>query len=243
MTLFESVVDEYEAGRPGYPASIFDALEPLEGSLVVEGGAGTGIATRDLLRRGATVVAVDPGANMLIRALSTEPRPVAVLADAARIPMSDSSADVVCFAQSWHWLDPETRVNEMRRVLRVGGRWAGWWNHARADHEPWFNRYWDAVEATCPGVSRTLRDHDFVSEIASTAGFGDVDAHRVWWTRHLTIDAWLSEVRSLSYVSALRADTRGELVGRLASIVEDRFPDGNMELIFRTDLSIVQRVG
>src|SRR3954451_13521718 len=58
---FDSVVGLYDRGRPRYPRAIFDALEPLAGTRIVEGGAGTGIATRQLTARGANVVAVDVG--------------------------------------------------------------------------------------------------------------------------------------------------------------------------------------
>jgi 16S rRNA A1518/A1519 N6-dimethyltransferase RsmA/KsgA/DIM1 with predicted DNA glycosylase/AP lyase activity len=59
MVTFATVVDEYDTGRPGYPAGVYDALGPLAGAVVLEGGAGTGIATRALLDRGAHVVPFD----------------------------------------------------------------------------------------------------------------------------------------------------------------------------------------
>jgi hypothetical protein len=52
MVSFDAVADEYDRERPGYPEVIYDALEPLPDGLVVEGGAGTGIATRALVDRG-----------------------------------------------------------------------------------------------------------------------------------------------------------------------------------------------
>lgn len=59
MSAFDPIAEEYDGGRPGYPDALFDALEPLDGELVLEGGAGTGIATRSLLRRGARVFPFD----------------------------------------------------------------------------------------------------------------------------------------------------------------------------------------
>jgi len=47
----------------GHPDGVYQALEdaagPLAGKLVLEGGAGTGIATRQLAARGTRIVAVD----------------------------------------------------------------------------------------------------------------------------------------------------------------------------------------
>ena len=70
VTSFDSVADAYDRARPEYPHGVFDALEPLAGRRVLEGGAGTGIATRALLRRGASVVPFDVGVEMLRRATS-----------------------------------------------------------------------------------------------------------------------------------------------------------------------------
>jgi hypothetical protein len=72
MTSFDAVADEYEVGRPGYPEAVYDALEPLAEALVLEGGAGTGIATRALLERGARVVSFDVGRSVLIRNLARD---------------------------------------------------------------------------------------------------------------------------------------------------------------------------
>ncbi|MFC7718341.1 class I SAM-dependent methyltransferase [Nonomuraea recticatena] len=70
--VFDRVADAYDAGRPGYPDELFRALSevsgvPLAGATVVDVGAGTGISSRALRARGARVVAVDPGREMLAR--------------------------------------------------------------------------------------------------------------------------------------------------------------------------------
>lgn len=133
MPSFDPVVDAYDAARPSYPDDVYDALGPLRGLLVLEGGAGTGIATRALASRGARVVAYDIGVAMLARAVARSPGLPAVVADGARLPFRDGCADLICFAQSWHWLAAEQRRSEVARVLHPGGRWAAWWSHATAD--------------------------------------------------------------------------------------------------------------
>lgn len=131
MTSFDPIAKEYEAGRPDYPDAVFDALEPLDGELVLEGGAGSGIATRALLKRGARVIPFDVGEQILKRAVSRSAGLAAVVADGAALPFRDMCADTICFAQSWHWLDERSGCQEAARVPRPGGRWAGWWSHVR----------------------------------------------------------------------------------------------------------------
>ena len=133
VTLFGRVACEYDAARPAYPDALFDALGPVVNLRVLDVGAGTGLATRPFLQRGALVVAIEPEANLLARAVEHTPTLAAVIADGTRLPLRDRCVDLVCFAQSWHWLHPDTRTGEVARVLHPGGRWAGWWSHARAD--------------------------------------------------------------------------------------------------------------
>lgn len=236
MPLFDEVVDDYEDGRPGYPARLFEAIGPLRGRLVVEGGAGTGIATRRLQDAGATVVAIDNGPRMLGRAVAMRPGTLAVVADAATLPIASGYADLAAFAQSWHWLDPAARCQEVARVLRHGGRWAAWWNHSRADGEEWYDRYWDAIEHFCPVADRSQRDLDWGADVASSGLFGDVLAEQIPWTREVDAGAWVQELKSFSYVAALPADVRRDLVEQVRDVLHEHCPSGQLAVRYRTDL-------
>jgi hypothetical protein len=50
-----------------------------------------------------------------------------VFADGAAMPFGDRCADVLCFADSWYWLEEDRRATEPARVLAtvVGGRHGG----------------------------------------------------------------------------------------------------------------------
>ena len=138
---FDALVDAYDAGRPTYPNELYDAIErlahPLRQAAVIEIGAGTGIATRALLQRGARVFAVDIGEQMLRRLRTRTPGQPAVLGTANALPFADASADLVCAAQAWHWVDVDRAGPEVRRVLRPGGALAVWWNNVTADGQQW----------------------------------------------------------------------------------------------------------
>src|ERR1700684_3766500 len=92
---FDPVAADYDAGRPGYPDGLFTALEettgPLAGALVLDAGAGTGIATRQLAARGARAIALDIGEQMLRRALARSPDMNCLLADGNAIPIRSES--------------------------------------------------------------------------------------------------------------------------------------------------------
>jgi SAM-dependent methyltransferase len=234
MVSFDGVVDEYDTGRPSYPAAIYDALGPLAGRLVIEGGAGTGIATRQLVERGATVVPVDLGPALLRRAASRISGLTPVIADGAVLPFRDACADLVCFAQSWHWLDERTRCGETARVLRRGGRWAGWWSHARADGAPWFDNYWSLIEAACPAARRSQRDTDWGTGIEASGLFTAAERVVVPWLREVSIDTWMTDAASHSYIAALSSGDRSALLNGLAGLVRRRFPDGALQVPYET---------
>lgn len=231
---FDGVADEYDAARPSYPAAVFDGLGPLDGRRVLDVGAGSGIATRELSARGAAVVAVDAGAEILRRAVARTPGLPALVADGARLPVRDGSVDLVCCAQSWHWLDPDRRVAEVNRALRAGGLWAAWWSHARADDETWFDSYWRVIERSCPGTHRGQRDTDWGATIDDPARFQLHDRIIVRWVRHITVEDWLTDQSSHSYVAALTPDARALLLGDLRDIVDARFPDAEMSVPYET---------
>ncbi|MDX6217440.1 MAG: hypothetical protein QOG99_3024, partial [Frankiales bacterium] len=113
---FEDVVEDYDAARPHYPAALYDALGPLGECL--ELGAGTGIASVELARRGSLIVS-DLGPRMLARGLDKHSCP-AVVCRAEALPFADDVFDTVCGAQMWHWTS-EPAAQEVVRVLRRGG--------------------------------------------------------------------------------------------------------------------------
>lgn len=234
VVAFETVADEYDRGRPSYPSGVYDVLGALDGLSVLDVGAGTGIATRQLLERGAQVIALDAGERMLTRAVANAPGLPAVVADGVCLPIRRQSVDLVCFAQSWHWLDPATRVQEAHRVLRDGGRWAGWWSHARADSERWFDDYWSVIEASCPGTHRDQRDTDWGSTIDVPALFTVDRRVVVPWTRSIPTEDWLADQASHSYVAGLDAAARRELLAQLRSILDGEFLTGVMAVRYET---------
>lgn len=237
--LFDGVVEAYDQGRPEYPPGVYEALAPLDRRLVLEGGAGTGIATRQLRGRGASVVPFDLGPAILRRALERTPGLPGVIADGASLPFRDRCADLVCFAQSWHWLDPAQRCGEAARVLRATGRWAGWWSHARADGQVWFDRYWSVIESATVG-RREHRDTDWGVELDRSGLFDVSPRITVPWTRELLVETFLAEVSSYSYVSTLAQADRQELLAVVDDDVRGAFPSGLMEVDYQTWLWIAR---
>jgi SAM-dependent methyltransferase len=243
--LFDHVTREYEQGRPRYPDDVFDAIEaavgPLAGQVVIEGGAGTGIATRQLASRGPRLVSFDLSRPMLDRARRPDAPPL-VVADGATLPFRSGSAHLLCFAQAWHWLDAERASAEAARVLRPGGAWAAWWTHAWPDGEPWFEAYRVLLDRVCPAYGWHWREHDWGATLGAREAFAEPVATAVRWVRTMTVESFLIGMRSQSAVAALPADTHSVLMADTEALLRDTFGDQPWPVDHETTIWIAPRL-
>jgi SAM-dependent methyltransferase len=245
-SLFDPLVDAYDAARPTYPDRVFDDLErlagrPIAGADVVEVGAGTGIATRRLLERGARVFPLDIGPAMLGRLRDRTPGIPAALGDGEALPLRSGVADLVCYAQAWHWMRVPVAAAEAVRVLRPGGALAVWWNDVEAEDQTWWQRQQDRLEAMSPGYTRGYRtSRPYADELRWTGQFTEVVTLGGRWTRRLDIDTYLTWMRSKSYVAAIGDQEEDFLEAERRSILR-AFPDGIVEEPFSTLLVVARR--
>jgi ubiquinone/menaquinone biosynthesis C-methylase UbiE len=251
-SVFDSAAGEYDAARPAYPDGVFTELAgrtgPLAGLLTLDWGAGTGIASRQLAARGARVVSLDIGERMLAMAKARSPRSACVLADGNQMPARPAVADLVTFAQSWHWFDQPQAAAEVARVLKPGGHWAAWWNGVHAEEEPWFADYEDLLIASCPGYGRQRhRDEHFAPVwtdhmVAAQGRMDPAGTAVVPWTRRVPAADWITGERSKSYFIELEPDVREDVLGQAAKIITGRFPDGQMTVGYVTRLVLARKL-
>lgn len=240
---FDSVADQYDEARPSYPPALFDAIEelagrPLKASRVIDVGAGTGIATRLLRERGARVTAVEPGPGMAARLHRAAPDVPLVRALGDALPFADGCADLVTYAQVWHWTDPARSVPEALRVLRPGGALALWWNVPDAD-VPWIAAQDERVRRWADDAHHGA--HSTTGRARYLPAAVDRTERRVAWTRRVTLDTHLANLGSHSVFR-----TRGERAA--ADFLADEraelltlFPDGTVEETYVVELTVTVR--
>ncbi|MEU0566534.1 class I SAM-dependent methyltransferase [Nonomuraea sp. NPDC005983] len=131
--LFDADADSYRSSRPGYPQQVYELLEQAgalrPGAHVLEIGAGSGQATCELLARGTRVCAVELGANFAARLRAEfNDRPLTVIeGDFDSLARLRADFDLAVCASSLHWLDRDTALWKIGRLLRPTGWIAAWW--------------------------------------------------------------------------------------------------------------------
>jgi len=128
--LFDSVAEDYDAIRPGYPDALFDDVAAstglVTGDAVLEIGCATGIATRSLLARGYRVTAVEPGRELAAvarRSAGDQPLKIVPTTFEAFDP-GDERYRAVFSATAVHWVDPAVRWVKTEALLDEDGHLA-----------------------------------------------------------------------------------------------------------------------
>src|SRR4051812_41998026 len=107
---FDARAELYDAARPAYPDALADDVLARGGRRVLEVGAGTGKATLVFARRGASIVAIEPGANMAaVLRRNTAGHDVIVEHTTFEAWPIAGTFDMVMAAQAFHWVDPRVR--------------------------------------------------------------------------------------------------------------------------------------
>lgn len=129
---FERMAAEYAGARPPYPAGLFAALALAAvtgpGRRVLEIGAGTGLATRELVSAGCNVVAIEPGPHLAALLRRAVPAAEVVGTTLEGAHLAPQSFDSAVAATSMHWVDLGVGLPKLHAALRSEGRLAMWRN-------------------------------------------------------------------------------------------------------------------
>ncbi|HEX7134535.1 MAG TPA: methyltransferase domain-containing protein [Iamia sp.] len=223
---FSAGADDYERGRPSYPADAVAVLcEELgigPGARVLDLAAGTGKLTRLLVPTGAEVVAVEPVAEMRRRLEQAVPQAHVLDGTAERLPLPDRSVDAVTVAQAFHWFDAEVALKEIAWVLKPGGGLGLVWNE-RDTREPWVAELSTLIRWNERGEYQVpyTTEVDWAARIAGLdVPFGPVQRYDTTYRQPMDPDTLVARVLSTSYIASQPIEEREALAVRVRALVE-----------------------
>lgn len=240
-TAFATGGDRYDRLRPGYPDEAVTWLvgDTTPGGRVVDVGAGTGKLTDPLSARGFSVLAVDPSADMLAQLSRRLPSVGIQVGTGEDTGLGDHCADLVTFAQSWHWVEPTAGAAEAARILAMGGTVAMVWNFVdvRIDWVAELAETWhtltgvEAIDATRHRPT-----------LGST--FGEVETFTVDWADLMSTADLAALVTTRSYYLTAVPEEQQEIRRQVTNLLAQHFPDASaVALPYRSHCYRARRLG
>jgi len=253
--VFDRIAALYDRARPGYPdqavADLVRRCRVDRSSRVLEIGCGTGQLTRDLAGTGASIVALELGAELArLAGANLAAFPDVEIVNVAFEAYEGEAAtyDLVVSATAFHWIDPAVGYPKAASLLRAGG-WLGLVTNTHAsggshNSEP----FAPAVRELHRSLAPEVGDWSFAAaadiERTALAG-GDIAA--VWtrvdrklgavpdvselfdppvvtaypWTATYTRDAYVDMLASQSSYALMEPERREELLAGVGRLVDD----------------------
>ncbi|AYG65549.1 MULTISPECIES: class I SAM-dependent methyltransferase [unclassified Rhizobium] len=249
---FDGVASLYNISRPPYPDALFADIAAFAGleakDQVLEIGCGTGQATEGFAGRGLSVLALDPGAELIAAArerLAGFPQVRFQQTTFEAWPGDRQRFKLIAAAQSFHWVSPELRFAKTAALLAPEGALAVFGNvpmppaaplaakfaniHAR--HAPQF--------AGPPVEAWYLPDGPFAELLRQSVYFEAPTHHCYRWSLSHTAQSYTDLLRTLSSYRLLPDDRREALLSELADAIAAQ--GGEFELHYETHLYLAKR--
>lgn len=243
---FTDRVADYVKYRPSYPAAAIDLLADncglVSGAKVADVGSGTGILTRLLLEREATVYAVEPNAAMREAAeslLSGKAGFISLDGTAEATGLPGSAIDLYTASQAFHWFDGPTAREECLRILRPGGCAALLWNSRMQASSDFLSAYEELLKSL---PSYTLVNHKDQpeEEIEAFFGSGRMRKHVFPNAQSLDWEGLLGRAASSSYFPRPGDSQWARTVNRLHTIFEREALGGRVAFLYDCEVFIGQ---
>ncbi len=203
---YTGLASDYSQHRPDYSPSVLDALlgllnKPVAEVDFVDVGAGTGIWTRMVYRKGLkSVTAIEPNDDMRLAGMAdSENTTIRWLAGhAEHTGAPEGSCDWLTMASSFHWTNFDAATREFHRLLRPQGRFTALWNPRLLETNPLLVEIEAHLCALRPNIKRASTDmkETLGEQLWSSPWFEDVvymeGRHDVIMTPKRYLGVWRS---------------------------------------------------
>ena len=240
--IFGEVAALYDDVRPGYPASVLDAIIEHHGGTpasVADLGAGTGKGTDLLVRLGAPVTCVEPDPRMAAVLHAKFPQVEVVTTTFEQWVPPPGGVGVIGCALAWHYLDPATRNQRTHDALAPGGTLAVF------GHKYWYvdRSQADRIGAVLTAIDPTVEDradHWVLHDVTASSVWSDVQ-ERVWHSYPVfSKERYLQLIQTFSPFRRRSAENQVAALAGLGAALDDFGGSVTLDLI--TTLVLARRV-
>jgi len=252
---FDSVAALYDAARPSYPDQAIDAVIAYAAvsasSALLEIGPGTGKATVLFAARGLNVHCVEPGralSEILLQRTKSLRGTVSVenkrFEELSRAP---ASYDLIYAAQSFHWLDPATRLEKIHSLLRNRASFAAIWNKPTDEgsaHRRAFDNIYDQI---APELKDEAKSRPFHAEASKLEGdlkasglFSEVCHAAFRWSQTYTAKQYTELLNTYSDHRALDPQKFKQLSAGLQNAIEEQ--GGSINMPYTTVVQLAKKL-
>ncbi|MCI4372428.1 MAG: class I SAM-dependent methyltransferase [Thermoplasmata archaeon] len=222
---------------------------------VFEIGPGTGIATRELLRRGANPLTLLEPDRRLARYLTKSLGPLQGRVNLFVTPFESAilpsgTYDLGIAASSFHWTSENRALRKVARLLRPGGWWASWNTiHGDPYRSSLFNRAIQPIYNELAGghsrakfsrTSAAQHRKQGLAVLKHVGKFDRISREDIRWQVTLGTSQVTALWGTFSDLLVLPAMKRRWFLARLAEIVDEEF-DGRVQIPMLTYIYTARR--
>jgi ubiquinone/menaquinone biosynthesis C-methylase UbiE len=240
---FSNRVDSYVKYRPSYPGEAIDYLYHTIGLTpncdIADIGAGTGIFSDLLLKRGSHVTAVEPNPEMRRAAeeqFGKSDHFRALPGSAEKTELPDQSMDFIVCAQAFHWFDRDAAQLEFKRILKPGGKAVLIWNSRRTSGTPFLEQYEQLVRTF--GTDYTQVNHKNITPESLSSFFNTGQMQSAHFSNQQIFDfeGLSGRARSSSYTPALGDPRYDNMMTELRSLFDRNKQDDKVFFEYETEI-------
>lgn len=125
---FLGYADTYDDSRPKLPSKAIELLKIYYNNdidLIVDIGCGTGLSTEICSNFAKKVIGIEPSIDMLNKAKLRENEKIKFIQGYGnKTGLEKECADIIICSQAFHWMEFESTIQEINRILKKGGIFA-----------------------------------------------------------------------------------------------------------------------
>lgn len=239
---FGQVAKNYARYRNDVPAALLESLQQrgviFKGKHIVDIGCGTGVLSRLLAEEDATVVGVEPAAELIQEAIAIDKEEGYTIDYQQRYSedtgLASNAYQMVTVLRAWHWFDREQTLREIHRLLQDKGMLlimdSGFLSYQPVvkDTLAFLKKFMPKGELKGAGSKATARQliHSFPVEWFEewrAEGFDLQETYKFYYHVKFTNAEWCGRIGSLSWLTHFEAHEREALLAQLYDYLQKEY--------------------